>query len=108
MSSYIVSTGLEVLYGGLQYLAPLTPIKSDDALLVVIDAIMHDAELFGYTVGAFDAQPIEDGPVAPLPRAQFSEETLDGLKARGITVEQVLEYLPAIIQFLKLFRRKSA
>lgn len=117
-----VSNALSMAHGTLVYFAPLTPIKSDDALVVLLEAIQEDAALFGYTSSAIDivdALPLPrsaDGAEMPvhtrtvdvsvLPRPVFKAETIDLLHSKGFDVDDFMKYLPAIIQVIQLFRKK--
>lgn len=89
-------TALARARAGLAALAPLTPLKSDDALVALIDAIIADAALFSFVERKVAARQdgtlsIEGAPPVALQAA---------LELRGITWQQVLTYLPVLIEFL--------
>ena len=86
--------------GILAAIAPITPLKLDDTLVLVIDAILADAELFGWFEGKVAAADsgslsIEAGPPEALAMA---------LERRGIKWGQVAASLPAILELIRLLR----
>lgn len=86
--------------GILAAIAPITPLKLDDTLVLVIDAGLADAELFGWFQAKVEADAagtlaIETEPSAAL---QIS------LAKRGLTFGQVAAALPAILELLRLIR----
>jgi hypothetical protein len=86
--------------GVLAAVAPLTPIKSDDAFLALLDAVLEDAELFGYV-----HQKVNDEADGKLSLESTPPVAIQGaLEQRGIAFKQLLDAIPVIISLWKLFR----
>lgn len=82
-------------------IAPLTPIKSDDALVVLLKAIQADAELLGYVEAKADADAagtlqIEGEPPVALQLA---------LERQGLKWADFAAALPVILEIIRLARR---
>ena len=114
-----VMNALEMAHGTLVFLAPHTPIKTDDAVVALIEAIKADAGLFRFTSNALDridnvaATEGHDGPVyarkaavSELPQPVLSKESIEALQSRGFGVDDFMQLLPSIIQIIQLFRKK--
>jgi hypothetical protein len=80
--------------------APLTPIKSDDAAIVVIDALLHDGRLFGW----FGTKVAEDdnGVLSLESTPPVALQVV--LEQRQIDWAKLLEFLPTIITLVRMFR----
>lgn len=81
----------------LSRLAPITPIKTDDALVVLIDAALEDATVFGW-LKAKAEQPegtlnLEADPPVALQGA---------LELRGLQWTSVVEVAPHLIAILRI------
>lgn len=81
-------------------IAPMTPIKTDDELPALIDAIRSDAILFGW----LEAKVAADEAGVLQMEAGPSEEMTLALNARGIDWAKLIQYLPAIIAIVKTLR----
>lgn len=81
-------------------IAPLTPIKTDDSLVAVLDAVLVDADLFGWLSAKVDQSAsgvlsLETDPPVALQVV---------LEQRSINWQQLLSALPVIIEFVRMFR----
>ena len=95
-----IRLALEKARSFLAALAPITPIKSDDALVVVIDALLADAGLFGWFEGK-----VADNVGGVLSLESTPPIALQvTLEARKIDWAKLIEMVPTIISLLKLFR----
>lgn len=87
--------------GVLAAVAPITPLKSDDALVTLLDAILADATLFGWVENkvinapADGALSLEASPPVAIQAA---------LEAKKIPWQQLVDALPVIIQIWRMFR----
>ena len=89
-------SALTRLRGMLAALAPITPLKLDDAFVVLIDAALADAAVFGW-LQAKAEQPegtlsLEGEPPVALQAA---------MQLRGINWGTVLSSVPILIQILR-------
>lgn len=82
------------------HLAPVTPIKTDDALVVMIDALLSDATLFGWFEAKVDA---DDSGVLSMQVGPPEAVSL-ALSARSIDWSQLVALLPTLLAIVKLFR----
>lgn len=84
-------------------IAPITPIKSDDALVVLIDAALADAELLGFFRQAENDH--DDGKLSLTATPPVAlQATVESLSAKGIDWAKLIEMLPAVIALIKSLR----
>lgn len=84
----------------LAMIAPVTPLKSDDAIVVVMTALIEDAELFGFFENAVEAE--ESGRLSLAGEPPVAIQA--ALQARKINWAQVLAFLPTIIEVIRSLR----
>jgi hypothetical protein len=84
----------------LAFVSPVTPIKTDDALVTVIDALLADADLFGWF-----QRKVEDHNNGTLQLESDPPVALQvSLEARAIDWNKLLELVPVLIQLIGLFK----
>jgi hypothetical protein len=100
MAESTIRIALKKVRDFLSYVAPITPIKTDDALVVVIDALLADVLLFGW----FTVKVAEDqaGKLS-LEAAEPPQELRGPLADRRIEWKKLIEMAPTIISLVKLF-----
>ena len=82
------------------FIAPVTPIKTDDELPGLIDAILADANLFGWFAGK-----VADSEAGTLSLESTPPMALKlTLEQRKIDWSRLVDLLPVIIQVVGLFR----
>lgn len=86
----------------LAMLAPVTPIKLDDALVVLIDAALADANVFGW-LKAKAEQPAGTLSLEAEPPVALQQT----LELRGLKWGQVLAMLPQILEIIRLFSQQG-
>lgn len=77
-----------------------TSTKLDDALLVVLDAILADGTLFGWFESTVEAD--ESGTLSVMTDAPVALQ--GALQARGIDWAKLVELLPVILSLIKSLR----
>lgn len=81
--------------------APLTPLKTDDALIPVIDAFLADADMMGWLKAKAAAPPPADGTLS----LEAEPEALQLALARNkIDFAKVMAALPVILELIRMFR----
>lgn len=94
---------LEYLRDLLATIAPATSIKTDDALVVMIDAGIQDAALLGFIQRAD-----EDSQEGIAIARAAGPELQRALDARGIDLQTFLAALPTILALVQQFRKRSS
>lgn len=86
--------------GVLAAVAGITPIKTDDAFVALLDAFLADATLLGWL--ETKVQQSDDGTLSleSTPPVAIQE----ALERHRLTFPQVLEAIPVIIQLWRMFR----
>lgn len=95
-----VISALDRVRAFLAAIAPVTPIKTDDALVVTIDAIRFDAEFLGWF-----KKKVDDSAAGTLSLESSPPVALQVvLEQRRIDWAKLLEMLPVLIQLVGIFR----
>ena len=84
----------------LAMVAPVTPLKSDDAIVHVMTALIEDAELFGFFEKAVDDEDSGKLSLVGIPPVALQA----ALQARNIDWQKLLTYLPTIIEIIRSLR----
>ena len=84
----------------LAMVAPVTPLKSDDAIVVVMTALIEDAELFGFFERAVEAEESGKLSLVGIPPVALQA----ALQARNINWGQLITFLPTIIEVIRSLR----
>lgn len=84
----------------LAMVAPVTPLKSDDAIAHVMTALIEDAELFGFFEKAVDDEDSGKLSLVGIPPVALQA----ALQARNIDWQKLLTYLPTIIEIIRSLR----
>lgn len=84
----------------LALVAPVTPLKTDDAIVAVMTALIEDATLFGYFEKAVDAE--DSGKLSLVGEPPVALQT--ALEDRKLDWGKLLTYLPTIIEIIRAMR----
>lgn len=80
--------------------APITPLKTDDAIVKVMTAILEDAELFKFFDASVDAEDSGKLSLVGTPPVAIQES----LQARNIPWDKLVTFLPTIIELVRMLR----
>ncbi len=84
-------------------IATVTPIRSDDALVVLFDAAIDDAELLGFIRQAEEDHDAGRLSLSTSPPVAL-QESAQALERRGVDWARLIEMLPSIIALIKSLR----
>lgn len=97
--SFDLRAALTKLRNVLAAVAPITPLKTDDELVVFIDAILADAELFGFVAKKVDDHNSGTLQLTAAPPSNVAQ----ALERHKIDWARLVELLPTLITVVKLF-----
>jgi hypothetical protein len=101
MSDLNIRTALTKARAVLVVVSPITPIKTDDALIVMIDAFLADADMMGWLKAKAAAPAPADGTLS----LEAEPETLQlSLKRNNIDFGKVMAALPILLELIRMFR----
>lgn len=84
----------------LAMIAPVTPLKTDDAIVQVMTAIIEDAELFKFFEASVDAEESGKLSLVGVPPVALQA----ALQARNIDWQKLITFLPTIIELVRTLR----
>lgn len=80
--------------------APITPLKTDDAIVVVMTALLEDGELFKFFDAAVDSE--DSGKLSLVGEPPVALQA--ALEARKIDWQKLITFLPTIIEIVRMLR----